>query len=410
VPISKIETYLLGSGFVILFLMLIIINPHLLYDEPAYLGNVSLLEKFGFGREYLLLHNGSAGPLYSIVHYTLKPITHLQTPAVRFVNIFFIISITIVTGLCIKELKSSHWSYVLYIACIPFTFVIAGLALTECPAMFFFTLGLYYLIKIKNDIASRKIYFYIFLAALFFNLAIIGRQPYLLFLLSIPALYVNKGKKGLLVSFLTIILSLPLPLYVFLVWNGIVAPIDTAFYQSIANSGKTYSPEYVLLYINYILFILLVVAPSLFTLPGKQKKIGLLLVLVAGIILNYIYHYSLYVPAESVVEFFIDSHHLKVISPPIIFIITLLFIRTFYYNAIIFREKEVVFFLLSATMLIGLSCIKITYGFSSRYAAQSLPLLIIIGSYFYKPHWFNNIRIIVGIIISILSLITYYYS
>jgi hypothetical protein len=408
--ISKLEIYLLGTGFIILFLMLVIINPHLLYDEPAYLGNVSLLEKYGFGKAYLLQHNGSAGPLYTIVHYILKPFTQLQNPAVRFVNIFFILSITFITALCIKELKSSHWSYSLYVACVPFTFVIAGLALTECPAMFFFTLGIYLLIKIKNNITNTKISLFILLAALCFNLAIIGRQPYLLFLIAIPALYINKGRKGLLISFLVILLSLPLPIYVFYIWKGLVAPIDTAFYKGIADAGKTYSPEYVLLYINYILFILLLIAPSLFTLPGKKKQIGLFVVLLAGIGLNYIFQYSLYVPAQSVVEFFMNSYHLQVICPPVIFIITLLFIRTFYYNAIIFREKEVVFFLLSATTLIGLSCIKITYGFSSRYAAQSLPLLIIIGSYFYKPHWFNNVRIAVGIIISILSLITYYYS
>lgn len=390
--------------------MLILINPHLLYDEPAYLENVLLLEKYGFGRDYLLKHNGSAGPLYSIVHYLFQPITQLRVPGVRLVNIVFILLITLFSALCIKELRSAHWSYALYTACIPFTFVISGMALTECPAMFFFSLALYFLIKAKNNITTKQVYLFILVAAACLNLAIIGRQPYLLFLISIPALFLNTGKKGLILSFLTILASAPLPLYVFYIWNGLVAPIDAAFYHSIAVSGKTYSPEYILLYLNYILFILLLISPALFTLPGTKKTIWLFILLLSLIALNYFYEYSLYVPAQSVVEFFVDSRLLRVISPPVIFIITLLFTRTFYYNAIIFREKEVVFFLLSATTLIGLSCIKITYGFSSRYAAQSLPLLIILGSYFYKPNRLNPVRILIGISIAILSLITYYYS
>jgi hypothetical protein len=410
--LSKVEIILLISSFILLLLMLLFINPHLLYDEPAYLGNVSLLEKYGFRKQYLLEHNGSAGPLYTLVHYLFKPLTNLQVPYVRFVNIVLLLCIITITAATIKLLsyKTAHWTYALYITCMPFTFFIAGLALTEIPAMLFLCISLYCLLNAKKTIHQTNSLWQIILAAISMNLVIIGRQPYLLILPAIPFLFLKNGIKGKIYSILFIVLSLPLPIYVFSIWGGLVAPIDTDFYADIAKAGKSYSPEYVLLYLNFVFVTLLLIAPKLFTLPGKRKIVYLIILLLFLIISNYFFKFALYVPSYSVVAFFINPKYLEAIIPPCLFIFSLLFLRTFYYNAIIYKEKEIVFFLFLAVILIGVSCLKITYGFSSRYAAQALPFIAILGSYFYSHNKTNALRIILSTAISALSLLTYYKS
>jgi hypothetical protein len=70
-------------------------------------------------------------------------------------------------------------------------------------------------------------------------------------------------------------------------------------------------------------------------------------------------------------------------------------------------RKEVAFFVI-AIILLAVSCGKITWGFSSRYTAQSIPLLMGLGSYFYTNSNWNIVRIIVGVTIGLLS-ITFHY-
>ena len=88
-------------------------------DEIPYLVNVDLLHKYGLGNEYLRQLQGSAGPLYSVVHYFFEPITHLQPPGIRLVNVSFLAGTIFFLMLILRHVGYSHWTYSLFLLAIP---------------------------------------------------------------------------------------------------------------------------------------------------------------------------------------------------------------------------------------------------------------------------------------------------
>ena len=57
------------------------------YDEVEYLlGTVTLLERLGPGRAFLLEYAHPAGSLFGLMHWVLEPATRLSPPVVRLVN------------------------------------------------------------------------------------------------------------------------------------------------------------------------------------------------------------------------------------------------------------------------------------------------------------------------------------
>lgn len=245
--LTRSEIVLLLFGLFTLIVILFVFNRPPFYDEDDYLKNVALLQKYGFSRAYLVNLIGSAGPLYSTVHYILEPLTDLQAPYIRLVNIGFLLGIIYFTGRTVQLLNFTCWTYGLNSMAIPMTYVISGLALTEIPAMFFYSAGIYLIIKAISSSASNvNGIIKLITGGICISLAILGRQPYLLTLAAFPILFYNKKnyKKNSILLIITIIFSVALPCYVFSVWNGLVAPLDALFYDNITRQGVSYRPDF----------------------------------------------------------------------------------------------------------------------------------------------------------------------
>lgn len=410
--LKKWEVLILLCGLLALVAMVLIFNKPPLYDEPYYLQNIPLLHKYGLSKAYLMHHIGSAGPLYPVLHYLLEPVTQLQMPYVRLVNICLLTGIIYFLGLTLKLLNFSG-SYALYALAIPMTYTITGLALTEIPAIFFFSVGVYLIIKGSSNYTFYSIAIIQLLAGGFFlSLAILGRQPYLLTLAALPILFFKKGtyiRSGILLL-LTLISSLVLPCYVFYLWNGLVAPADSVVYEDLAQKGGLLRPAFLLLCLAYFAIIFIIIAPRLFVVANKRETLLLLLIYVLLVVVNYQFSVIKFLPFTSIIIKIIPSQYIPVAE--VLCGAALVLLALFFFTALLRQlhknayPKELVFYSVAA-LLIAVSCMKITWGFSSRYAAQAIPMLIPIGAYFFKRNNTNVYRIAAGVILGLISFATY---
>jgi len=415
--ISNAEIVILVSGLIALIVLQFVFDRPPFYDEDDYLQNVAILQKHGFSNAYLLSLIGSAGPLYSVVHYLFEPITHLQSPYVRLINIGFLAGTMYLTGLTLGLLSHSYRLYALMAMAIPMTYVISGLALTEAPAVFFFSAGVYLM---SASAAQGNAYTTAIIQSLSgglcFSIAILGRQPYLLVLASLPVLFLDKKnyRKGLIFLSTALAMSLALPAYVFLIWNDLVAPSDAALYNQIALEGVSYRFDFFFLCIAYYSIALFIIAPGFYRRPKKKEIIMYTLLYLILALINYKFEFIHFFFLRFIIEKFVPS-------PDLIPLLEILFgaalpLLGFYFLTTLYQQlhraafKRELIFYSAAMILIALSCVKITWGFSSRYAAQAIPLLILTGSYFYKSSKYSTIRIAAGVILGLLSVVSYFLS
>lgn len=410
--LKKPELLILFGGLIIQIAIIIIFNRPPLYDEPYYLENVPLLHKYGFGKAYLLHHIGSAGPLYPVLHYLLEPITQLRVPYIRLVGISLLLGVIYFLSLTLNLLGFSR-SYALCILAIPMTYTISGLALTEIPAIFFFSGGIYLIIKMtSNDTSYLAAIVHSAAGGIFISLAILGRQPYLLTLAALPILFWNKGNiiRSVFLLLLTLVFSLALPCYVFYLWNGLVAPMDSHIYENLTRQGILFRPQFFLLCLAYFSMVFIIIAPDLFILPGKRQVMLLLLVYTLLAAVNYVFDLMKFLPVTSLA--------INIISAKYIYVAEVLFgaaivLLAIYFITALFRHlqnkaypKELVFYSF-ALLLIAISCMKITWGFSSRYATPAIPMLIPMGAYFFKKNNSSVYRMIAGVLLGLISFASY---
>jgi hypothetical protein len=385
------------------------------------LTNVHLLHIYGFSTEYLKHHVGAAGPLYSVVHYFLEPFTKLQPPCLRFVNIVFLLGTIYLISSTLK-LLGYHKRYSLYIMAIPMTYVIAGLALTEMPAIFFLSTGIFLVIKAtrKSDFSTSSILLLI-AAGGCISLAIIGRQPYLAVVAAFPILFIDKkiDIKRIFSFLMFVTISLAMPLYIFYIWKGFVAPHEAAFFNGIAEEGVSYQPRFFILCLAYYAIVFFFIAPGFFIAPNflvdDKKNIAVIwsVVLVCTIAFNYYFRLIIFLPLFSVIN--------KILPPGIIHAAQVLFGSTIIALAIVFVTRVIYkyyekgyskyyLFYAVASIFVAFTCIKITGQFSSRYAAQAIPLLIPLGNYFYKQNKFTIYTTAAGVLFGLISFLSYMLS
>ncbi|MFM7793188.1 MAG: hypothetical protein ACKO90_35580, partial [Microcystis panniformis] len=133
-------------GFVVL-LTCVLLSPHaLVYDEVYHLPLVDLLNQYGLSYRFLRGTGQSApGPLYPIIHYIFQPLTNLEAPAIRLVNILLLLLLILVLSLTLQKIFKIPQPLVssLTIMGLPMIWVITGMALTEIPAMLLATLAVF---------------------------------------------------------------------------------------------------------------------------------------------------------------------------------------------------------------------------------------------------------------------------
>ncbi len=176
----------------------------------------------------------TAGALYAFVQAAFEPLTTLRPPGMRLVNV----------GL-------------LAIVAVSMTWGLAGLTLSEMPALVFAALSLCLLLKGLRRIGDQPSLVGWFLAsAVCLAVAAWGRQPYLL-LVAVPAALALVDARLRLAAavFVGIVLAMVVPLFV--IWGGLTPP------SHLVQESPTLKNS--LISLGYAGFALLLLVPGLAT-------------------------------------------------------------------------------------------------------------------------------------------------
>lgn len=197
----------------------------LIYDEPHFVQYVPLLHEHGFSRQFLVSLSGTAGPLYAFVQAAFEPITLLQPAGMRLVNVALLVVVaSILVAASARDALGDRLITAGSVLVVPMTWVLAGMALSEMPALVFATLSLFFQFKALQSIGDRSPAIRWFLAsAVCLGVAAWGRQPYLL-LAGVPlALALMDARLRMAAGlFLGVVLAMVTPL--FIVWGGFTPP------------------------------------------------------------------------------------------------------------------------------------------------------------------------------------------
>lgn len=444
--LKKPFSYIPLAGFIIMLLIVATSHKPLFYDEPYYyIANLNFLHKYGLSHEFLMKMHGPAGPTYAVVHWLLEPLTRGNVTAIRLVNIIFLLGVIAAVNRIIKLLYPSGPKMGILIMLAPMTYVVAGLALTEMPAMFFFTVALAMFISaLKAERNSISSFFIMMIAGLFMGCAIVGRQPYLLFALAIPAFAYNyRNKKILIATFF--IFSMILPAIVFSAWKGLIPPFDTAAYQlpntaqatpqSIQISAedtaglhvsqkfinsytdaskhtKSFVIEYFFLCLAYFALVTLIIEPRYFIKPSKKILLGFAVACILFIILNIYGGYVSYLPVRSIFAKLFGIKNVPVVA---LFFGGLLCCFSGYYLLTLAmrawenRKDVMQVFAVLSILAIAFVCMKNTYQFSSRYPAQALSVMLVMLAPYYSDKNLLPLRYLAGVGLGLMSLVSYFY-
>jgi hypothetical protein len=392
-----------------------ILNPNpFVFDEPLFPPNVELMEKYGFGKKFLVeMIDQAPGPLYEFVHLPLKSITNLEPRPMRTVNLVLFFLVIVVLSFIYRQTAYDRNQSIylsLHIIAITTLWQCAGLVLTEIPAMLFACLAFLsgvYLLKAPAGDYKRALLFSV-LMGITGGLAILGRTPYLVM---IPAFfgvlfigrYFNKQDISIPVAFGPFaIIALAMIVPIFIVWGGMVPPLQPRVEGAI-------QPWHGLLACAYAGVIGFILNPKWF----RFNQTILLLLLGA-----YIFFYILglmelgfeYAPMATTVirvaGLQVFNIYVKLISP-LLATFGFYFLICCWYRGRENQTNLIYIFALLTSLAILASSAKISHQFSSRYVAQAAPFLVIVfASIDEKDRW-KWIRLGIGIAMGFLSLNTY---
>lgn len=402
----------IGILAIILLVLMLVFSPNtLIYDEVFFYPNLSLYEKNGLSKTFLVqMQNQAPGPLYQILHHGCKFITHLEIKNMRLLNYFLVIFLFLnIIFIFNKHNIDNALAKALILFSIPFVWPIFGLSLTEVPPMacciFAISLLVVYL-------ENRKL-IYLILCGFFLGLACLGRSQFVLVPLSMAMVFVfnfilyKKIEKHFI---LPVIIALITCVPIFLIWNGLQPPL------SAHTQAAGFAIWHGILALAYSFMATLIIKPNFLNL----LKVGTLISAIVAsflcfFICNYFYLQIEFLPMMGTLSKIFSANLIKIIAicvPSLFFAFGVLYILWFcvYLNSK--KNNTTQFFIGISFILIVLSCFKIGHLFSSRYIAQASFLLILFVGLDTENQKTTKLQIIIslaGIFLGVLSLKSYYW-
>jgi len=402
----------------LIFLCIVVLfnsNPPL-FDEILFVRNMDLFKEYGLSRRFLTeMYDQAPGPLYQIVHSLAEPLTGIKTPQIRLLNfglfLFVIVNTYLILRNCFGWLENKYL-LALNLVCVPVVWQVAGMALTEMPAMFLATSSFLILSIIirrlpRVDALSIGLAFF---GGICLGGAILGRTPYLMLVVALLVLVYNpladKTHRSTLpvgIAAIFLVCSLCICLPVFFVWKGLVPP-----HQATISQGGLKIWHGVLAF-AYSGIIALLVSPRWFKI--NSKVVFLLLILtVVFFILNLFWWEVKYYPFYYFLAGILPRVFM-IIYPYLISPILMTFASYFSWNLglhMLEHRNNAYYQLIAASLILVLvTCINIKHLFSSRYVAQAVPFLVVLVADKDDVGMFKLVRILIGVAIGYISLQTY---
>ncbi len=401
-----------AAGFIFLAFITWFHTQPPVFDEPYFLENVRLFEQHGLTRQFLVnMQDQAPGPLYEFVHILMKPLTGLQTPGVRLVNVGLLGLTILLLARIFQVLKGIHFYeallWAMSLIAVPMVWQVAGMALTEMPTIFFSMIAVLFLVKTLRleERSAVKSSITALFGGLALGLAILGRSPFILVSLCLPVLlfgeWQNRNRWRTVLIFIIAALGISLP--VFIIWGGLVPP-----QQAIIAQG--YSLWHGILAFAYAAIFTLLVAPKWLVI-NKRVLIYMGLTYVVFFLVNsFITQYE-YIPfnytLEKIFPAYLMTQPYVMLLSPLLATIAVYFIGCTAWRGWQNRNDRLFLFFLFCGIAILASCFKITHLFSTRYVAQAAPFFLLV---FYAYDRFTpskSIRCLIGMTIGYFSLETY---
>jgi NO-binding membrane sensor protein with MHYT domain len=371
---AEVHMRMMGLLLLVAFLALIALvatsPPRFLYDEPYFANYISLLHRYGVTPTFLNSLPAAPGPLCAFTQVVLEPLTQLQPVRMRFVNVLLLV---MVAGMLAVWLRQQNCSDYVVAACsvlvAPMTWALAGMALSEMSAMMFVTLSLYLQLRGLTALErGRRVLGWFLASGISLGIAVWGRQPYLL-LSGVPVLLALLERRLRMPALIHVGVVMAFAVPLFIIWKGLVPPSNQ--WQQ---GGLLLTHGLISLGYTGICFLLL--APRLRWLPAK--------VLIGLVVLTAAANASLGTFAVYLVRSVVDRY----LPAPAVFAYGKLCGSLFLSCGVAFLVLLLRFIwegrqdLKLITCNAGLLCVAISpmfvpHRWSTRYAAMSLPYLIL---------------------------------
>ncbi len=396
------------AGCLLALLAMIVTSPsQFRYDESSHIGLARMVAKNGWRDALVSPENGSAaGPLYPAIHLMLSPITHLQPPAIRWVNFCFFLGVVLLLASCKRSTRPIGPRILsgFTLLAVPFLWPAVGMALTELPALLFFTCFVLLFLRVINSdvVLSREVFGFAFVAGLCLGAAILGRQTYLIV---VPALVVlmfwlREKWTAVLICIMT---ALAVCSWVFALWHGL-APSHQ--YHRLTHSSVSFTN--LLLSLSYAAVATVFLNPR--WLAGQRPTVWIICTL-CGFALAYFARNYEDPPAKSLLVHafgmqlglwigFVVGCALGAIGA----VWAWTTFKTFWRER---RDPGQVFLLMSLGALV-MAPMKITAQFSSRYIVGCLGVLFLVVDAPLKSSRYWAARMFVGSVLGMAILWTYF--
>jgi hypothetical protein len=392
-----------ATGLFLVLALTALLSPRgLTYDEPLHLAGARLLAS-GASLGDLLLASlpSAAGPLFPLLHWLLHPLTGFNPHLLRVVNLVLLLVAIVFEFLTLRALEVlTAFPLALATVAVPIVWVSAGMALTEMPAIAMMSVAVYLATDAlrRLDDGPRAILPRAFLAGVFFSLAILGRQLYLVVMVvPLAGAVLEKRLRIAVLCFATI--ALAAPAFVFVTWGGLVPPSVRA----IAASG---SLSQGLLAVAYVAICVVVLAPSWFA-SLLNYRIPAVVAISVGLVNALVIHLQ-FGPLQGL------ARHLPsllktaypILGGSALMAICAVFLMAAYAN-IRDRLNDVQFIVLAGSTALMIATTVAISGFSSRYVVTTLPFLVLMLYPYFKANRATALRLVAGGAIGFASLSTY---
>ncbi|WP_407185009.1 hypothetical protein [Bradyrhizobium centrosematis] len=387
-------------GLIALCVAVITSPNRFIYDEVFFIKYVDLLKTHGFSREFMLSLPGAPGPLVGVVHYLAEPLTSLKPANMRLVNFSIFLAVVLIVSRMTPG--KNIWVAALIAMSVPMVWVIAGLALSEMPAMLCVAASVLFLIRAMqaNDRTGDYPMSTVVLSAAFLGVAIWGRQPYAL-LASLPIALAARDRKFVrsALVYLAVIAAFALPLL--LIWKGLVPPKMQTDFQGLVF-------RHLVLSLGYAGICMLIVAPQ-----SMRPRAEILMILAIASALSVYFLPSIgQVPLRSLVEAYLPGQVVQVYALFCGAAFVLLG-ACFAYSVItsIVAARDRVVYLASVGLLVcAVAPFFIAGQYSSRYTAMALPFFVLRATQSGERSGGYLLLLVLGNLIGVLSLFGYYYG
>lgn len=390
-------------------------NPPI-FDEVLFVRNMTLYKDYGLSVKFLTeMYDQAPGPLYQIVQSIFEPITGLKTPGIRLVNVLLFFLVIANTFFILKVLKTQGDSLLIAfnLVAIPVIWQVAGMALTEMPAMFLVSCSILILVILTREnsqVLSFKTLSLSLISGVCLGLAILGRTP---FLMIVPASMllvfnpishpINRKTVPYTLILVFVVSSLAVCFPVFFIWKGLVPP-----FQAMISQGGLKLWHGILAF-AYTGIIMLLVAPRWYSF-SKRWAIFLIILTIIFFLGNTFWWHVKYYPLYDFLSRNLPPEIMKIyqnLISPLLMVIASFFVFNLGKYILDNRNNSFQLFIAFSVILVLLTCISIKHLFSTRYVAQAMPLLVLLIAEKDTYDKSKIARLLIGIAIGYISLQTY---